>query len=99
MDPPPPIPPHSSLFSMGYDEEVSNEHKSYSQMRRPHWQDNSQARSRIMQTYVNARKCATISSVKRGVLAISDGRFAARTEVSPLPSCLKHIVVLTTEIF
>ena len=41
-----------------------------------------ETRARIMQTYVNARKCATISSEKRGVLAIPDGRFAASTEVS-----------------
>lgn len=39
------------------------------------------SRARVMQTYVNARKCATISSEKRGVLAIADGRFAASTEV------------------
>jgi hypothetical protein len=44
-------------------------------------------RARVMQTYVDARKCATISSEKRGVLAQLDGRFAASTEVSVVHSC------------
>jgi hypothetical protein len=36
---------------------------------------------RVMCTYVNSRKCATISSKTRGVLKEKDGRFAINTQV------------------
>lgn len=50
----------------------------------------SQPRGRAMQTYVDARKCATISADKRGVLAQADGRFAASTEVVMAHSTARH---------
>jgi hypothetical protein len=37
---------------------------------------------RVMKTYVNARKCSSVSGEKRGVLAVADGRFAVSTEAS-----------------
>lgn len=40
---------------------------------------------RVMCSYVNSRKCATISSKTRGVLKEKDGRFAINTQVAFVP--------------
>jgi hypothetical protein len=47
------------------------------------------AASRVLKTYVNSKKCASISSSTRGVLSAVDGRFAAQTEVCEEKMCFK----------
>lgn len=43
---------------------------------KPYPNHNNRNRPRLMTTYVDSKKCAVINSLKRGVLASIDGRFA-----------------------
>lgn len=43
--------------------------------------DMYRSKNRVLTTYVNSKKCTSVSSANRGVLATTDGRFAVSTEV------------------
>jgi nicotinamide mononucleotide adenylyltransferase len=47
-------------------------------------------KNRVLTSYINSKKCTSVSSVNRGVLASLDGRFAVNTKVNFLLSIQHH---------